>query len=113
MHIIFNYDLFPTLLDINILDVENLYYLAIKLQKEIINHLTEESLIFYPILQFNSKIMKILPDNYLSYLKLKLLSKIIKIKEEYAYTISLEDIEDMKSHLLSLQENFFYFRNSK
>ena len=108
MHIIFNYDLFPTLLDINTLDEENPYYLAIELQKEIIYHLTEESLIFYPILQFNSKIIKILPDNYLSYLKLKLLSKIIKIKEEYAYTISLEDIEDMKSHLLSLQEPFFF-----
>jgi len=89
IHIIFNYGLFPTLLDINQLDKENPYYLAIELQKD-------------------SKIMKILPDNYLSYLKLKLLSKIIKIKEEYAYTISLEDIENIKTHLLLLQENFFF-----
>ena len=103
-NIIFDYSLFPILIDINQLDNEDPYYLAIELQKEIINHITEESNIFFPILQLNSKILKILPDSYWSYLK----SKIIKKNEEFAYTISLEDIEDMKSHLMTLQENFFF-----
>ena len=59
----------------------------------------ENSNIFYPILQINSKILKILPDNLWDYLWEKIKSKInIKKTENYAYTISLENINGIKYH---------------
>ena len=98
----------PLLLDITTLDKDDPYYSAIKLQKNIINYLTEESDIFLAILQLNSKILTILPDSYWSYIK-----GIFQKKKEFAYTISLEDIKDMKTHLLSLQDNFFFILEDK
>ena len=70
--------------------------------------MTEESDIFLAILQLNSKILTILPDSYWNYIKGK-----FQKKKEFAYTISLEDIEDMKTHLLSLQDNFFFILEDK
>ena len=105
-----DYGQISTLVNISELDVEDPYYLAFQLQREIITNITETSNIFYPIIQFNSKILKLLPSDNLwdiSKEKIKSLVKNNK-KEYYAYTISLEDLEDMKSHLLSLQENFFF-----
>ena len=98
----------PLLLDITTLDKDDPYYSAIILQKNIINNLTEESDIFLAILQLNSKILTILPDSYWNYIKGK-----FQKKKEFAYTISLEDIEDMKTHLLSLQDNFFFILEDK
>ena len=98
----------PLLLDITTLDKDDPYYSAIILQKNIINNLTEESNIFLAILQLNSKILTILPDSYWNYIKGK-----FQKKKEFAYTISLEDIEDMKTHLLSLQDNFFFILEDK
>ena len=95
----------PLLLDITTLDKDDPYYSAIILQKNIINNLTEESDIFLAILQLNSKILTILPDSYWNYIK-----AIFKKKKEFAYTISLED---MKNHLLSLQDNFFFILEDK
>ena len=97
---------------INILELEkeDPYFLAIKMQKEIISNITETSNIFYPIIQFNSKILKLLPsDNILDISKETIKSLIINNKkDEFAYTISLENIEDIKSHLISLEEDFFF-----
>ena len=98
----------PLLLDITTLDKDDPYYSAIKLQKNIINYLTEESDIFLAILQLNSKILTILPDSYWSYIK-----GIFQKKKEFAYTISLENIKDMKTYLLSLQDNFFFILEDK
>ena len=103
------HDVFPTLIDIKGLDNDNPYALAIELQKKIILNMRENSNIFYPLLQMNSKVLKILPDNLWECLmeKIKLIFNKKKI-ENYAYTISLEDINEMKSHLLSLEEDFFF-----
>ena len=106
---IFKYKHFPIFMDITEFDKENPYNLAIELQKEIIKNMTETSNIFFPLIQFNSKILKILPDNLWDNLKNKIKFLLNKnINEEYAYTISLEDIKEMKSHLLSLQNNYFF-----
>ena len=103
---------FPTLKDITKLNNDNPYTLAIQLQRNIISNMRENSNIFYPILQINSKILKILPDNLWDYLVQKINSIFnIKKSENYAYTISLEDINEMKSHLLSLEEDFFFIIN--
>ena len=103
------YELIPTFMNINTLDKNDPYRLAIEFQKQIISNIKETSNIFYPIIQFNSKILKILPDNIWDIFKNKIKSLFHKIiKEEYAYTISLEDLTDMRSHLLSLQEDFFF-----
>ena len=71
--------------------------------------MNEKSNIFYPILQFNSKVLKILPDNCFNLVKEKI-KKLLKVNnyQNYAYTISLENIEEMKSHLLSIEENYFF-----
>ena len=106
IHNILLYELIPTFININTMDKDDPYRLAIEFQKQIISNIKETSNIFYPIIQFNSKILKILPDNLWDIFKSKvklLFHKIIK--EEYAYTISLED---MRNHLLSLQEDFFF-----
>ena len=104
------YELIPTFMNINTLDKNDPYRLAIEFQKQIISNIKETSNIFYPIIQFNSKILKILPDNIWDIFKNKIKSLFHKIiKEEYAYTISLEDLTDMRSHLLSLQEDFFFY----
>ena len=107
-NIFLEYLVTPLLLDITTLDIDDPYYLAIKLQKDIINNLTEDSDIFLAILQLNSKILEILPDSYWNYIK-----AIFKKKKEFAYTISLEYIKDMKDHLLSLQDNFFFILEDK
>jgi hypothetical protein len=100
---------FPTLIDVNDLDNDNPYNLAIQLQKKIILNMRENSNIFYPLLQMNSKILKILPDNLWDYLMEKIKSIFNKKRiENYGYTISLEDINEMKSHLLALEEDFFF-----
>ncbi len=103
------HDTFPTFIDINQLDKDNPYTLSIQLQRNVISNMRENSNIFYPILQINSKILKLLPDNLWDYLK----EKVFKISGsgKYAYTISLEDISEMKSHLLSLEEDFFFTIN--
>ena len=108
-NIFLDYLVTPLLLDITTLDIDDPYYSAIQLQKDIINYLTEESDIFLAILQLNSKIMTILPDSYWNYIE----SIFKKKKKEFAYTISLEDIRDMKTHLLSLQDNFFFILEDK
>ena len=106
------HDTIPTLINITKLDNENPYTLAIEFQKMIISNMKENSNIFYPILQINSKILKILPDNLWDYLWEKIKSKInIKKTENFAYTISLENINDMKRHLLTLEEDFFFIIN--
>ena len=103
------HNVFPTLIDVNDLDNDNPYNLAIQLQKKIILNMRENSNIFYPLLQMNSKILKILPDNLWDYLMEKIKSIFNKKKiENYGYTISLEDINEMKSHLLALEEDFFF-----
>ena len=109
IHNILLYELIPTFININTMDKDDPYRLAIEFQKEIISKIKETSNIFYPIIQFNSKILKILPDNIWDIFKSKIKSIFHKIiEEEYAYTISLEDLTDMKNHLLSLQEDFFF-----
>ena len=114
INIIKNNDEIPKLIDINHLDKNNPYYLAIKLQKDIISNLNEKSNIFYPILQFNSKILKILPDDNFSILKEKIKKLLcINNNKKFAYTISLENIEEMKSHLLSIEEDFFFIITKK
>ena len=109
INIIKNFNIIPRLVDIKNLNKDDPYSLAIELQKNIIENLTEKSNIFYPILQFNSKILKIIPDNYFSLLKEKL-KKFFKINDtqNYAYTISLESIEKIKSHLKSVEDDFFF-----
>ena len=110
IHNIFFYEQIPIYINIKKLDKNDPYRLAIKFQRQIINAIKETSNIFYPILQFNSKILKILPDSLWEIFKNKIKSlfhKEIK-KEEYAYTISLENLNDMRNHLLSLQEDYFF-----
>ena len=107
--IIKNFRIFPDLIDINDLKMDNPYYLAIQLQKNIILNLKESSNIFYPILQFNSKILEILPDNYIDLIKQTIKKYVFKKKRpNYAYTISLENIENMKDHLKSLEGDLFF-----
>ena len=109
IHNIFIYDEIPEYININELDKDDPYRLAIEFQRQLIKEIKETSNIFYPILQFNSKILKILPDSLWDIFKNKIKSLFNKnIKEEYAYTISLENLEDMRTHLLSLQEDFFF-----
>ena len=109
INIIKNYKIIPILIDIRNLEKDNPYNLAIDLQKNIISNLNEKSNIFYPILQFNSKILRILPDNYFTFLKEKFKKCFNKnISQNYAYTMSLENIEEMKFHLMSIEENFFF-----
>ena len=110
IHNIFYYNQIPRFLNIKKLEKDNPYRLAIKFQRQIINKIKETSNIFYPILQFNSKILKILPDSLWDIFKNKIKSLFYKNikKDEYAYTISLENLGDMKTHLLSLQEDFFF-----
>ena len=90
LNIIKYYKHFPKLININDLDKINLYYLALELQKEIIKNMNEKSNIFYPILQFNSKVLKILPDDCFNLVKEKI-KKLLKVNnyQNYAYTISL------------------------
>ena len=111
INIINNLRLIPQLTIINNLEKENPYYLAIKLQKNIISNLNEISKIFYPILQFNSNILEILPDNYINIINKKI-KKLFNTnqnqKSNYAYTISLENIEDIKERLISIEEDFFF-----
>ena len=107
--IIKNYEIVPILIDIVNLDKNNPYNLAVNLQKSIISNLNEKSNIFYALLQFNSKILRILPDNYFTFLKEKIQKYFNKnISQNYAYTISLENIGEIKSHLMSIEENFFF-----
>ena len=96
--------------NISDLDKDDPYYLAIQLQREIISNITEASNIFYPIIQFNSKILKLLPSDNFWDISKEIIKSLVtnNKKEEYAYTISLENIEEMKSHLLSLEEDFFF-----
>ena len=53
------YKLFPNFINIKKLDKQHPYYLAIQLQKNIISNINEKSNIFYPIIQLNSKILKL------------------------------------------------------
>lgn len=104
-----DYNEIPTFVDIRDLDSNDAYSLAIHLQREIISNITEKSYIYYPVLQFNSKILKILPDGLWDSVNTKLRSIFNEtLRDEYAYTISLEDLEDTKSHLLQIQEDFFF-----
>ena len=104
-----NYEIIPTFLDIRDLESNDAYSLAINLQRQIILNITETSYIYYPILQLNSKILKILPEGLSECVNKKLHSFFNKtLRDEYAYTISLEDLEDTKSHLIQLQEDFFF-----
>ena len=109
INMIKNYNIIPSFVDIKHLENDNPYYLAIQLQKDIISNFTEESNIFYPILQFNSKILEILPDNHIDLAKEKIKKLLSKNNTpNYAYTISLENIEEMKNHLNSIEEDFFF-----
>ena len=98
------YKQIPLLININDLNNDHPYQLATKLQKDIISKLNEKSNISYPIIQFNSKMLEILPDNIIDYA----IKKIFHIKNELAYTISLENLEKIKTHLTNLQEDFFF-----
>ena len=60
---IFYFNSIPSFTIILKLDNNNSYFLAIQLQKDIINNITEISNIFYPLLQLNSKILKLLPSD--------------------------------------------------
>ncbi len=109
IYLIYSQNSFPTLIDINDLIDIHPYKLATKLQKDIIENMNEKSNIFYPIIQINSKILECLSDNLFDYLILKIkLFLNIKIKQKLAHTISLENINDMKTHLKNLQEDFFF-----
>ena len=109
-----NYNIIPSFVDIKHLKDDNPYYLAMQLQKDIISNFTEKSNIFYPILQFNSKILEILPDNYIDVTRVKI-KKLLSNNNtpNYAYTISLENIESMKNHLKSVEEDFFFVLKEK
>lgn len=103
------YEKIPLLFDISDVRDDHPYHLAIKLQKDIINGLNETSNIYYPLLQFNSKILELLPDNKWDYTVKKIKACFnCKIRKKLAYTISLESLQNMKSHLLTAQENFFF-----
>lgn len=106
INLIVEYGQIPKLININDLNDEHPYVLATKFQRKIIRHLHEESNIFYPIVQLNSKILECLDDSFWSYLT-KLILK-TKIRTKLAYTISLENINEMKTHLLNLEEDFFF-----
>jgi len=106
INLIIEYGQAPKLININNLNEDHPYVLATKFQRNIITHLHEESNIFYPIVQFNSKILECLPESFWSYLTKILLNK--KIRTKLAYTISLESINEMKTHLLNLEEDFFF-----
>lgn len=97
---------FPLLININDLNNDHPYQLATQFQKDIISNFNEESNIFYPIIQFNSKMLEIMPDNFFDYLITKI--NCFKIEKKLAYTISLENLEEMRNHLTSLQEDFFF-----
>ena len=87
------YKQIPLLININDLNNDHPYQLATKLQKDIISKLNEKSNIFYPIIQFNSKMLEVLPDNIMDYA----IKKIFHIKKGLAYTISLENLEQIKT----------------
>ena len=72
--------------------LENDYFkLAFQLQIDIINHLKESSILFYPLLQFNSYALKKIDEKY----------------PEISYTISMERLDTIKNHLLLFQNEFF------
>ena len=98
----------PAFININNLPNDHPYKISIKLQKDIITNINETSNIFYPIIQFNSKILEMVPDNLWSYLIGKINFFKNSIKGKPAYTLSLENIEEIKNHLLNLQEDFFF-----
>ena len=85
--------IFPEFIHISELRKQDEYYsLAFKLQKDIIDNFTENSMIFYPILQFNS-------------------FSLIKLDEEIpirGYTVSMERIDIMKKELYNFQDSFFF-----
>ena len=75
------------------MESEDVFYsLAFKLQKDIIDNLTENSIIYYPILQFNSY-------------------SLIKIDESIpirGYTISMERLNITKKHLYYFQNRYLF-----
>ena len=116
VNLIDKYNELPKLIDINelkIKDTTNPYSQAIDLQKEIIKNFTEKSALFYPLLQFNSFFMEYLPNNSFEYYYKKIKSFFKSIEITYAYSISMENINNMKRHLLSLEEDFFFIFDTK
>ena len=105
-NLVIEHGVFPSLININNLNDDHPYKLATQFQKDIISNFSEKSNIFYPIIQFNSKMLEILPDNLFDYLKMKI--NCFKIEKKLAYTISLENLKEMKNHLTNLQEDFFF-----
>ena len=110
----YDYEQIPNFINVKKLEEDDYYYIALELQKNIIKKINEKSNIFYPIIQFNSKILKLLPsDNLCNIFNQKLNSLFNKeMKEEFAFTISMEDIDDVKKHLFSLQEDFYFIFSS-
>lgn len=116
VYLVDKYEQLPKLIDIKELkkeDINNPYYQAIKLQKEIIKNLTEKSLLFYPLIQFNSFFVEYLPNNYFEYYFKKIKSYFKGDSIIYAYSISMESINEMKKHLLSLEDDFLFIFESK
>ena len=110
------YNKLPKLIDINDLkkkDKNNPYSQAVELQKEIIKNFNENSALFYPLLQFNSFFVEYLPNNCFEYYFKKIKSFFKKNTKIYAYSMSMENINNMKENLLSLEEEFFFIFDVK
>jgi len=113
------YSQYPALIDIKSLKEISAYKLAIDLQKKIILNLSEESNLFYPMIQFNSKIMEMLPNSIFEYYYNWAYQKIMRLfgkkllNNSFAYSVSLENIDDMRNHLLSIEEDYLFIFNSE
>ena len=87
----------PILINLDELEENSPYKIAINFNLEIIKNLEEESFLFLPYLQLDSNVS----DNL-----------IINDGEKKCYTLSIEPLFILKQHLLSVYDKFFYIINN-